>query len=313
MRLTQFPDINWLRDQAKNDFQNGRDVNNQPITQQGWPSVVLNTTSFGAERNGIKGPFSLFLNLKGNSIVKANGRSVALTTNNACLVNKGDFYDLIIPEGNRTDTFNIHFGENLYNEVVKEKCSITQNLLDDPFEQKNLVNAHTKSIWKSDCINERIGLLKQFYTSQLSHEDLEYELLAGTLSAVLDIQSEDSLSQHNLSVTKRSTKQELIQRISLSIDYIHAHFAESISLDKLSSIACLSKYHYLRSFKALYNCTPQQMISSYRFQKATDILSRTSHSISEVGIMVGFSELPAFTRFFTKNAGISPKRFRRVN
>lgn len=313
MRLTQFPDIHWLRSQAKNNFQNGRDVNNQPITQQGWPSVVLNTTSFGAERNDIKGPFSLFLNLNGKSIVKASGKSVELTTDNTCIVNKGDFYDLIIPEGDRTDTFNIHFGETLYSEVVKEMSSTTQDLLDNPFYNQAIVNKQTNSIWKSEVINGHIQELKALYGANSYQPDQEYELLANTLTTLLSIQSKDSASHYKLSSLKASTRQELLNRISLSVDYIHAHYAENISLDKLSSIACLSKYHYLRSFKAIHNCTPQQMISHFRFKKSANILSETSLPIAAVGEMIGFGELPAFTRFFTKNAGISPKRFRLEN
>lgn len=313
MRLTQFPDIHWLRSQAKNNFQNGRDVNNRPITQQGWPSVVLNTTSFGAERNDIKGPFSLFLNLNGKSIVKASGKSVELTTDNACIVNKGDFYDLIIPEGDRTDTFNIHFGETLYSEVVKEMSSTTQDLLDNPFYNQTIVNKQTNSIWKSEVINGHIQELKALYGANSYQPDQEYELLANTFTTLLSIQSKGSASHYKLSSLKASTRQELLNRISLSVDYIHAHYAENISLDKLSSIACLSKYHYLRSFKAIHNCTPQQMISHFRFKKSANILSETSLPIAAVGEMIGFGELPAFTRFFTKNAGISPKRFRLEN
>ncbi|OEK00724.1 hypothetical protein BFP97_04015 [Roseivirga sp. 4D4] len=314
MRLTEFPDIQWLRKQANNNFQNGRDVNNQPITQQGWPSVVLNTTSFGAERNGIKGPFSIFLNLSGKSLVKVGGKTVELTNDNLCMVNSGEFYDLIIPEGSGTDTFNVHFGERLFNEVLSYSNRSTDQLLDDPMRSCE-ANCTSKihSTWKSGLIHEKVLALSQFYQVHNGEKDLEYELMADLLSTVLRDKEYEHSYDDALGATKNSTKQELSTRVGMSVDYMHAHFRETVTLDELSAIACMSKYHYLRTFKSIYRCTPQQMIAELRLKKASQLLIENDQPISEIAPSLGFSELAAFTRFFTKRMGLSPKAFRLSN
>ncbi len=312
MRLTQFPDIQWLRKQAQNNFQNGKGVNDQPLPQQGWPSVVLNTKSFGAERNGIKGPFSVFLNRSGKSLVKADGKTIELTDNNLCIVNQGDFYDLIIPEGQSTNTFNIHFGEQLYKEVAQYSNYSTDQQLDNPSTDGGLQSrTPTRSTWKTENVHQQIEALNTFYKTGEATLEKEYELLADLLSTMMDNQQHEALRHQRIDSLKLSTKQELLSRISLSLDYIHAHYNESINLDELAAIACLSKYHYLRTFKAIHACTPQQMIAKLRFEKAVSMLIQGNLPVMEIAPSLGFSELAAFTRFFKKMSGQSPSALRK--
>lgn len=314
MRLTEFPDIYWLRKQANNNFQDGKAANNQPLDRKGWPTVVLNTTSFGAERNGIKGPFSIFLNLSGESLVKVGGKTVQLTTDNLCMVNSGEFYDLIIPEGSRTDTFNMHFGERLFNDVLSFRNGTAQQLLDDPMRSyETNCSSKIQSTWKDERVHGKVLALSQFYQIHKGEQDLEYELLGDLLSTVLSSKQDQYPNQSALAALKNSTRRELSMRLSMSVDYMHAHFRETITLDELSTIACMSKYHYLRTFKSIYKCTPQRMVAELRLKKASQLLKENDQPISEIAPFLGFSELAAFTRFFSKQTGLSPKAFRLSN
>ncbi|MFY0592196.1 helix-turn-helix domain-containing protein [Roseivirga sp.] len=314
MRLDRFPDIKWIQNQSKTNFQNGKDVNSKPLQASGWPSVVLNTHSFGAERNDIKGPFSLFLNVSGSSHVKVNGKSVKITDDNLCMTNQGDFYDLTIPEGESTETFNIHFGEQLFNDVVNTNQSSSKSLLDRPLStQKANFELGLHSIWRDELINHKINQLRFFYQQNTPSVDAEYDLLSNLLATMLEQQSMVLKAPKSLSAIKKSTQSELIDRVGLSVDYIHAFYRETINLDTLAAIACLSKFHYLRTFKSVYRCTPQQMVANLRFKKAKSELLNSTKSIIEIAPSLGFSEIASFTRFFSKHAGMSPKTYRQNN
>ena len=78
MLVNEFPDIHWLRKVAKTDFENRQGIHNVQLPVKGWPNIALNVKSNGAERRDIKGPFSLFLNITGNSIVEADNQSVTV-------------------------------------------------------------------------------------------------------------------------------------------------------------------------------------------------------------------------------------------
>lgn len=315
MLLKQFPDIHWLREQAKTSFNNQKAVNNKRLANQGWPSVVLNTKSFGAERTDIIAPFSLFLNLSGKTLLRSDRAEVALTTDNFCLVNKGHTYDLIIPEN--ATTFNIHFGDSLFTEVLATFQNKSNQLLDAPIDSNHdNSDFKIKSVWKDEPLKKSLIDLELFYQRNDLDEfgdHREYELLSEILSQLLSQQSKSLSRPPSVSSTKASTRTELASRLTRSVDYIHAHYHESISLDQLSVVACLSKYHYLRTFKEVFHCTPQQMIAKCRLEKAKSLVLSTNMSLSDIAISVGFSELAAFSRFFNRTMGISAQGYRKQN
>lgn len=312
MRLSQFPDIHWLRAQAKTNFSNQRAVDNLALVGKGWPSVVLNTRSLGAERTDIIAPFSLFLNLAGNSLLRSEGKEITLTADNFCIVNKGHTYDLIIPEN--ATTFNIHFGDTLFSDIVSTLQKKHEALLDSPLDlNTNRVDFNAKSIWKNETLKKSLAKLQLFYHQNKLNEfadHREFELLSKILSMILTEQGRSLSNLSALSSTKVSTRKELMSRLTTSVDYIHAHYHRHISLDELSVVACLSKYHYSRTFKEVYRCTPQQMIAKCRLEKAKSLILSTQMSLSDIGLAIGFSELPAFSRFFNRSMGVSAQSFR---
>jgi AraC-like DNA-binding protein len=51
------------------------------------------------------------------------------------------------------------------------------------------------------------------------------------------------------------------------------------------------------------------LIRDLRLKKAAHLLLNKKHSVSDVALMVGFTDRPQFTRSFTNLFGINPKQF----
>ena len=69
-------------------------------------------------------------------------------------------------------------------------------------------------------------------------------------------------------------------------------------------MAGLSKYHFLRLFRATYGLTPGEYVSQRRIERAQDLLRATGLSVTEVCFAVGFSSLGSFSsRFKTTSWG----------
>jgi len=94
------------------------------------------------------------------------------------------------------------------------------------------------------------------------------------------------------------------------LEYIHAHYTESLSIDTLASIALQSRYHFMRSFKAGFGLTPYQYVLQLRVEKARDCLLRTEETITSLSYRLGFSSTSQFYRAFLKFAGVTPEQFR---
>jgi AraC family transcriptional regulator len=106
-------------------------------------------------------------------------------------------------------------------------------------------------------------------------------------------------------------KNEYLSRLNRTIDYIHSHSHEDLNLDKLAEIACFSKFHFHRIFRAILGETVNEYVQRIRLEKALGqlILSKFK-SITEIAIDCGFSSSQNFARSFKAQYGITPSRVR---
>lgn len=314
MRLTQFPDIKWLRPTAEDGFSNQRDVNDRRLPHKGWPNVILHTQTGATERNGIKGPFSLFFNLKGSSLVRADHHSIAIGPDTFGITNPGQYYDLIIPERETATTFNIHFSHHLYSGVAVS-CGTSHETHLDHGENINTTEPHVmiRTYFQSVIVRNHIRAIYQAHHRPGGCSDVEEELLLSELMIHLQKLTQKNLAGLNsITSLKKATRKELLKRLLLSIEYIHDNYSAPLTIDRLSAVSCLSKFHYLRTFKEAFGCTPSRYWQWVRWQKAMALLENSTLSINEISAEAGFTEVNAFIKFFSRKQGVSPGGFRKA-
>src|ERR1041385_8265482 len=129
MVLNEFPDLTWLKQQINSRFENRIGVNGRILKEQGWPTVLLNVKTNGISRDNIKGPFSLFGNLKGSSFVKVENRKIKVTDDHFFITNSGQNYSLEVDERTETETFNIHFGDQFADQLIQSQLSPIEKML----------------------------------------------------------------------------------------------------------------------------------------------------------------------------------------
>lgn len=97
------------------------------------------------------------------------------------------------------------------------------------------------------------------------------------------------------------------------IDYMHAHLAHDVSLDRLSRVAGLSKHHFLRSFKASTGVTPHRFLTEIRLRRAADLLRSTSRTVSGIGAQCGYRSGSHFAAAFHDFHGCPPAKYRQAH
>ena len=73
-----------------------------------------------------------------------------------------------------------------------------------------------------------------------------------------------------------------------------------------------SKYLY-DLFNTYFNTSPKQYLNSVRVAQAMELLSNTNLPVTQIAAKCGYSDYMQFSRFFKKNAGMSPSDFRKKN
>jgi AraC-like DNA-binding protein len=104
---------------------------------------------------------------------------------------------------------------------------------------------------------------------------------------------------------------EVLVHLRRARDFADRHYAEPLGLDELAKVAGLSKYHFLRLFRATYGLTPMEYVSQRRIERAQDLLRATNLTVTEVCFAVGFSSLGSFSSRFRQLVGERPSDFQR--
>lgn len=95
------------------------------------------------------------------------------------------------------------------------------------------------------------------------------------------------------------------------IYFIKKNIGQKLSLTMLAKKAGLSKYHFLRCFKAELGITPLEYISQTRIALAKTMLTTTKISVTDISADLGYASESSFINAFTRNVGISPLKYRR--
>ncbi|WLR41839.1 AraC family transcriptional regulator [Bacillus carboniphilus] len=111
----------------------------------------------------------------------------------------------------------------------------------------------------------------------------------------------------------RYVSHQLQKSISPSIDYIHKHYKQPISIEKLASIEHYHPVYYSTWFKEKMGKSPKVYISDLRLKEAKNLLLATTWSMSNISEELGFENASSFTRWFVKCEGIPPQTYRDLN
>lgn len=94
-------------------------------------------------------------------------------------------------------------------------------------------------------------------------------------------------------------------------EYVRPRIAGDLRLDELAGVARLSRYHFIRAYRAQAGRTPMADVRSLRAETARDLLLTTSLPIKEIAPRVGLGNEYAMSRVFVQEFGMRPGEFRR--
>lgn len=308
MLFNQFPDLQWLKRQSEQNFADRKAYDGTALSSGGWPTVILNVNSEAIYRDNIRGPLSLFSNDEGISSVSCEGKRSSINDSCFFLTNADQRYTLEIDEKKSAETFNIHFGPKWCDEVVSSLQKNTSALLDQPYYSSSETSLYfyNKLYRKDERVQMLLSALKTTANDPLRQDQLLYELLAHLININFKVRKQ----AESLSVSKKSTRDELCKRLFASTDHIYSNLHLPISLDDLAAQSCLSKFHFLRLFKTAFDKSPLQFINEAKVERATALLKHSKLEVNEIATAVGFNNSSSFSRMFHNQTGVYPTQVR---
>jgi AraC family transcriptional regulator len=102
-------------------------------------------------------------------------------------------------------------------------------------------------------------------------------------------------------------------RLKAVKNYIEENLGNSISLQGLAGLACISARHFERAFRQSLGVPPHRYVLERRVSAARELLlSRPELNIEEIARKVGFSSSSHLSSAFARRVGCSPAIFRRT-
>lgn len=96
-----------------------------------------------------------------------------------------------------------------------------------------------------------------------------------------------------------------------AIKYININYNEQLTLDDISRLNNVSKYHFARRFKAATGHSFKDYLNRKRVEKAKALIRTKRLNIAEACYEVGFNDLSYFGRVFKKIEGKTPTDYKK--
>jgi AraC-like DNA-binding protein len=108
-----------------------------------------------------------------------------------------------------------------------------------------------------------------------------------------------------------SLKKYHLSTIETAQQYIHEHFNENISLERLARHCHTSSFHFSRIFKKVLNMSPHQYLLGIRLQHAKILLITSAKPVRDIAFECGFNSLEHFATAYRQQFKTSPTQHRK--
>ncbi|HEY5106686.1 MAG TPA: AraC family transcriptional regulator [Caulobacteraceae bacterium] len=110
--------------------------------------------------------------------------------------------------------------------------------------------------------------------------------------------------------TRPSARAHLLTLLERARDAITEAHGVGASLGGLARDAGMSKFHFLRMFKAVYGLTPIACAERARVDRGASMLSQTRAPVGEIAAALGYESPSAFAKVFRRWRGAAPSVWR---
>lgn len=105
---------------------------------------------------------------------------------------------------------------------------------------------------------------------------------------------------------------EVTSGVARVISHIQNEFRDSVNLERLAAIACMSPRTLDRQFKSIMGVTPIEYVNKVRVERSLSLLRDPGRPIADIAGAAGFQDSNYFTRRFRRHFGMSPREYQKL-
>lgn len=273
-----------------------------------FPISIYHNRGSGTDVLGIHchDDFEILCISLGKAVFRIGSESYTVTAGDILFVNPYEFhsataevgedivYDAIVYERQMLESISLHPD---YNRFVRP---LLENILRIPHRLE-----------KGTRISEQVHRLVLDILEEYREKPVGHEWMIRThlerLAVLLYRQAPEPVAQRS----ELTAQQRLGRNLTPLFARIGVNPGLRISTRDAARIACMSPYHFCRSFKAYSGRTFLSFLNLFRVNEAERLLRDTTMTITEIAEKVGFCNIHYFDRVFRAYKGKAPGRIRK--
>ncbi len=239
-------------------------------------------------------------------------RSVREVRGDGCLlINEGREYTSVIEPGDPAETFCLSFGRGLVADVARTLKVPPGRLLDGPVGDAAGSVEVLETVFRGSAdflspLDELRRTMDRLEGAGLQERalDLLSRLLLDQQTTIAQVEGLESL--------RRSERLEVYRRLLRARDYMESTLGEAGNLARWAALADMSRFHFARSFKAVFGTSPHRYRMARRLERARELLQSTARPATDIALDLGFDSASHFADAYRRRFGETPGATRRV-
>jgi AraC family transcriptional regulator len=251
--------------------------------------------------------------VSGTAVWETEHRRFLLGEDRWLILNDRQHYTITIDALQPVTTFCLFFERGFVEEIYRAQVTPAEVLLDSPQPVQTATVEFITRIEPAD--GSVMGVLKGFHKELSGGEmtragwDERFLRIAGMV--VLG-RGDTSKAIARLPAIRHSTRMEVYRRLLRGRDFLLSSLHERIQLKDMAAAACLSPFHFHRSFTCAFGETPHQYLTRHRLERAAQLLRRVELSVTEICLATGFESPTSFSDLFRRHYGVLPSKFSKI-
>lgn len=275
------------------------DLEKNSIWLQANPSITAKSTFFYVQETGFfkchpdyyterenLSSYLILLSLSGEGLLKYGGKTYSIAPRQAFFIDCMEYNYYKTTSNEHWETCWVHFkGANSYSyySLFNKNC------------------LPVVDIENSDHFKETIFKIIKYHKQYTQESEVNCSMLIVSLLT-------DLLKSSSSALTPTSNTPDYLQEVA---SYIEKNQLNDFSLDDLSNMFSISKFHLSREFKKYYGVTINEYHIQLRIEIAKKLLTCTQAPIREISEKIGIYNVSHFINLFKKRVRDTPLSYRK--
>jgi AraC family transcriptional regulator len=284
---------------------------NPPGELLGRRNAVLTGTGRRYYVPNFEGCLSIKSVTSGSAVWETPGRRFELHENSYLVLNDRQNYTITIDSALPSTTFCVFFERGFVEDVFRAMASSSADLLEDAdtIAAPGLGFIERIESQQSSVLSALLQFKAKLDRGWLSPEESVSHLFCLAEKLITENQ-QIARASSRLPAARPATRTELFRRVLRGRDFLLSSASSQVSLREAARAACLSPYHFHRSFLSAFGVAPYRYLTRHRLERARYLLLETERSVTEICMGIGFESHGSFSTLFRREFGVSPRECR---